>query len=135
VTKKTKVIRTKPFTAEEDWYRTYHLDIEDIPNKLDLSEELTTTVRLETMDSLLEAITLHKNKHQDSEDNRMGTLIPWNQGQSNERTGVLSSDTTETSRIRRILLEREPPRAHRSIIDRKLQEERYCYLYLFREAY
>jgi hypothetical protein len=40
VTKKTKVIRTKPFTAEEDWYRTYHLDIKDIPNELDSSEEL-----------------------------------------------------------------------------------------------
>jgi hypothetical protein len=38
--KKTKVIRTKPFTVEEDWYRTYHLDIEDIPNELDSSEEL-----------------------------------------------------------------------------------------------
>jgi hypothetical protein len=40
VTKKTKVIRMKPFTAEEDWYRTYHLDIKDILNKLDSSEEL-----------------------------------------------------------------------------------------------
>jgi hypothetical protein len=38
--KKTKIIRTKPFTAEEDWYRMYHLDIEDIPNELDSSEEL-----------------------------------------------------------------------------------------------
>jgi hypothetical protein len=38
--KKTKVIRMKPLTAEEDWYRTYHLDIEEIPNELDSSEEL-----------------------------------------------------------------------------------------------
>jgi hypothetical protein len=38
--KKTKVIRTKPLTAEEDWYRTYHLDIEEILNELDSSEEL-----------------------------------------------------------------------------------------------
>jgi hypothetical protein len=40
VTKKTKVIRMKPFTVEEDWYRTYHLDIEEIPNESDSSEEL-----------------------------------------------------------------------------------------------
>jgi hypothetical protein len=40
VTKKTKVIRTKLLTAEEDWYRTYHLDIEKTLNKLDSSEEL-----------------------------------------------------------------------------------------------
>jgi hypothetical protein len=40
VTKKTRVIRMKALTAEEDWYRTYHLDIENILNKLDLSEEL-----------------------------------------------------------------------------------------------
>jgi hypothetical protein len=38
--KKTKVIRTKPFTAEENWYRMYHLDIKEIPNELDSSEEL-----------------------------------------------------------------------------------------------
>jgi hypothetical protein len=40
VAKKTKVIRMKPFTTEEDWYRTYYLDIEDIPNELDSLEEL-----------------------------------------------------------------------------------------------
>jgi hypothetical protein len=38
--KKTKVIRTKPLPAEEDWYRTYHLDIKEIPNELDSLEEL-----------------------------------------------------------------------------------------------
>jgi hypothetical protein len=30
----------KPLTAEEDWYRTYHLDIKEILNELDSSEEL-----------------------------------------------------------------------------------------------
>jgi hypothetical protein len=40
VTKKIKVIRTKFLTVEEDWYRMYHLDIEEIPNELDSSEEL-----------------------------------------------------------------------------------------------
>jgi hypothetical protein len=40
VTKKTKIIRMKPLTAEEDWYKTYHWDIEEIPNDPDLSEEL-----------------------------------------------------------------------------------------------
>jgi hypothetical protein len=38
--KKTKVIRTKPLTVEEDWYRMYHLDIEEILNKSESSEEL-----------------------------------------------------------------------------------------------
>jgi hypothetical protein len=38
--KKTKVIRMKPLTVEEDWYRTYHLDIKKILNELDSSEEL-----------------------------------------------------------------------------------------------
>jgi hypothetical protein len=38
--KKIKVIRTKPLTAKEDWYRMYHLDIKDISNELDSSEEL-----------------------------------------------------------------------------------------------
>jgi hypothetical protein len=40
VMKKTRVIRMKPLTTEEDWYRMYYLDIKEILNKLDSLEKL-----------------------------------------------------------------------------------------------